>query len=134
MYNGKGKEVDVKKLAEKYDNENYDIPDNKRVSKESYEDGYNQCLSDNADKKFTLENINKAIQYGVDWIRKGIRNEKDDRSFEEVKSDFIKSITKEQPKSDTVMVEYDENVGIGGNGIDFYSRPKLKDGNICIVR
>lgn len=87
----------------------------------------NQCLQDNADKKFTLNDIDSAIDKATITMPSG------DHYY--TKAEIINSLTKEQQKRDTVMVEYERYLGTGCNGIDFYSKPKLnKDGNIIIVR
>lgn len=139
LCNAKGKEVDVEKLAlQKYPirmegNEEFRDDANRELRQ-----GYKQCLQDNADKKFTLEDMLKAIRYTKDL--EYMDGSKAQHLF--TPQDILTKmpITKEQPKSDTVVVEYELDSKRMDNekeryipNIDFY-QPKLKDGNICIVR
>jgi hypothetical protein len=59
------KGVDVEKLAENYANENYDAPDYKQVSMETYQDAYNQALqSHQLQSGYSLEDMKRAIAWG----------------------------------------------------------------------
>ena len=137
LYDGKDKEVDVEKLSEKsYKNElRYKKMNSRYPYKIGYGNGYNQCLQDNDDKKFTLEDmINCYNQAKFDGNAMAIilhKEYKTYKSFEE----YIKSFTKEQPKSNIVMVEYENDYdGYSGNQRFPNQKPKLKDGNIVIVK
>lgn len=131
LYNGKGKEVDVKKII--FDLLNKHLPKNtqwtieaERGVQNAMKEIYNQCLQDNADKKFTLGDLTYIFGRGINC---GLEHQDPD----EICANAIKFLTKEQPKSDTVIVEYEhiESMGYIKSGWI----PKLdKDGNICIVR
>jgi hypothetical protein len=97
--------VDVEKLAYNW---LYDIEEENLIRKYplkpmefGYIKAYNQCLSDNADKKFTLEDIKKAIKYGQDFAF-GCTNSSDYMTNEELKNgeqseeEFIQSLTKQE--------------------------------------
>lgn len=101
--------------------------------------GYNQCLQDNKEKQFTLEDINSAMNEMFNYTRNP-----DKRSIMDFKNDFIKSVYKLKSKNDTVMVEY-ENVNsgwqqmansdkVGSTHVPDKYVPKVKDGYIVIVR
>lgn len=136
LYNGKGKEVDVEKLADEDSKDKYwnniserwvDTIDMKH--RKGFIRGYNQCLQDNADKKW---NTRDMIHYGQ-WL--------EENDFEANQNSFDKFLEecqpKEQPKRDTVVVEYefdDSVLAIDENDKTMYVKPELKDGNIVIVR
>lgn len=128
LYNGKEK-IDIKKLGEKSSLKNNYTPIviEGEIFIEGYGNGYKQCLQDNADKKFTLEDIKKIIEiFETGWVNK--LNPDLDK--------VIESMTKEQPKRDTVTVEYEKvewSMNISPTLVGTI-QPKLKDGNIIIVR
>lgn len=127
LHNGKGKEVDIEKLATDFAI-NDGMCEDFETGRRSFIGGYNKHLQDNADKKFT-ENQMKEFALGV-------RNN-DIQTVAECFEDFKKHYNIEQPNSNTVMVEYEEfplSGYFGNDGIRFIYKPKLEDGNICIVR
>lgn len=89
-----------------------------------------------------------AERYSLEDMRKAIRKAKEHNLVENLlppviifelgEDEIIQSITKEQPKSDTVMVEYEgynfRNADSTGKNVICDYRPKLKDGCIVIVR
>lgn len=93
---------------------------------------------DDADKKWSDSDM---MEFGL-----GVRNNDDRDPVSELFSDYKKHVNKtdhkEQPKSNTVMVEYEDNgreewYGDDYNGQPFWIediKPKLKDGCIVIVR
>lgn len=94
--------------------------------------GYELALQDNADKKFTLDDMNKAIDMAM-----GFRNLPDNGL--PVRDNIIQILTNSRPKRDTVMVEYEETHEPYPD--KFYPtasksvwRPKLKDGCIVIIK
>lgn len=134
LYNGKGKEVSVENLATNLTDVHFNGAE-KDCEWICYKDGivkgYNQCLQDNADKKFTLVDIKTA--YDAGRINEGGTIKSWDK--------LVKFLTKEQSKTNTVMVEYEEAIDEEKYKKTYYSiidckilQPKLKDGNICIVR
>lgn len=99
----------------------------------AWENGFEtaQSLEGNADKKFTLDDMRKAFNEGMLLPNSKIGSS--DTVFQQV----IQSIYKEQPKSNTVLVEYEEIFPSyqHGRGLYIDDKPKLdKDGNIVIVR
>lgn len=139
LYNGKGKEVGVKNLIEElYQWSDVHIEgDITRNDCALFVEWFKIKLQDNTDKKFTFENMEDAI-FKSHTIGKTFY--KENLTDDTVKR-IINSLTKEQPKSDTVMVEYEEfrpafNEGedINYDGMTAHYKPKLKEGNICIVR
>jgi hypothetical protein len=56
--------------------------------------GYTQALKANADKKFTLEDMENVVGEVVAEIKRWFSNEGDKRSTDEVVKEFINSITK----------------------------------------
>lgn len=138
LYNGKGKEldkVDVYKLATK--EFNYECNGRNHLIG-GFEIGYNKCLSDNADKKFTIQEVAEIVHCWKGAIKPDELNK---WNLEGIKK-FIQSLTEEQPKRDTIMVEYEEHlVDRDGNEPQHEDRvegsilkPKLNDGCIIITR
>lgn len=129
LYNGKGKGVDVEKLLLDIKNHasEYGLP-------QQLYSRIEQALQDNADKKFTLDELEWAV---------GRAREKGTTEFYKYNlKEIIQYFTKEQPKRDTVMVEYEEynpafkneQDGLYYDGMTAYIKPKLKDGCIVILR
>lgn len=140
VYNRRGK-IDVEKLAFDYAYQYNDCEVQRMDDRQGgFEEGYNQCLQDNADKKFTFEDMRNLANSVAEFVS---HNEPDefDKWIEKKLERYSK--VKEQPKSDTVIVEYKERVeedttkdyivGKGQPCITWHE-PKLKDGNIVIVR
>lgn len=127
LYNGKNKN-DKLKVARNV------LSADKRFSEKDLDNimfGYELALKDNADKKFTLEEIKEALRINTILINK-------DNSVIEQEL-FFQSLTKQQSKRDTVMVEYEETHEPYPD--KFYPtasksvwRPKLKDGCIVIIK
>lgn len=130
LYNGKGKEFDVDKLA--FDILNKNLPKDtawkvevERGVRNAMKEIYNQCLQDNADKMFTLEDMDKAIFDAIDMYE----NLGEKMKLSDIIKNVIESFNTDQPKIGTVMVEYYEEVSPMGDGSAWF--PKIKDG--CIV-
>lgn len=93
----------------------------------------NQALQDNADKKFTLEDLKEAFRQGTNCE---IKN----KDYDKAMFEMIQSLTKEKSKSDTVTVEYEEIIDkpYMRTGMELSktvsTQPKLKDGHIVIVK
>lgn len=176
LYNEKGKNVDVDKLAEKsYENGiRYKKMNSRYPYKIGYGNGYNQCLQDNADKKFTLQDLKESYNEGrlnhkepiqgwdnfirplltkkfdLEDMRKimniGMSLRQDQlngyagKSGEEHLQEYARCLDQEQPKKDTIMVEYENELcndvlDEGTNYKEFVEqRLKVKDGCIVIVR
>ena len=101
--------------------------------------GYEQCLSDNADKKFDLEDMRKIMNIGMS-LRQDQLNGYAGKSGEEHLQEYARCLDQEQPKKDTIMVEYENELcndvlDEGTNYKEFVEqRLKVKDGCIVIVR
>lgn len=139
LYNSKNKSVDVEKLAEKeFSSDEYTPDSDRRIERNIWKRGYNQCLQDSADNLFLF----------YKWLKEIGRLYSDATLEEVMKNDIteFQSRTKEQPKSDTVMVEYElipqnhaSGLELTGNPIMDKSilqnyQPKIKDGCIVIVK
>lgn len=141
LYNGKGKEIDVEGLAEKMIRQH---PDWIQEGLSEYQNGrlngiiagYNRCLSDNADKKFTLDDIIQAMYYARNLdFKKYVSFEEAEETIKIWANGFLESFTK-KPKRDTVMVEYEKvewSMSINPTLVGLF-QPKFKDGCIIIVR
>lgn len=144
LYNGKGKEIDVKKIKQFAKDECIKYSKDIQSQAEKFQaqidyeygflKGYNQCLQDNADKKFTLEDIKRAWEHGA-YIQET------DCFNTNAYDKFIESLTKEQPKKDTVMVEYEvdpewllDHPPFSAPYPPAVKIPKTKDGYIVIVK
>lgn len=93
--------------------------------------GYNKCLQYNIDNKFTLGDMNAAMNHMFYYMRNP-----DKRSIMDVKNDFLKTLDKLKSKI-AIMVEYDEiNMPSQGHGTVSHVKykSKLKDGHIIIIR
>lgn len=86
-------EVDVEKIAEEW-GDNY----------RSFKAGYQHCLSDNKDKRFSEEDMRKAIEMGR--LKQEYKFDGRPTEYKYNTDEIISSLT--QPK-DTWEVEFDEN-------------------------
>lgn len=77
--------------------------------------GYNKCLQDNADKIYTHEDVLEFYKY--------VKTHTVKEAFQ-----HLESLTKEQPRRDTVTVVYKKGIGN-----EIYT-PVIQDGYIVIVR
>lgn len=91
----------------------------------------------NSERKFTLEDMKKCYnqsRFDGNPMARVLHPEiKDYNSFE----DYIQSLTKEQSKIDTIMVEYDhphDKVSIDWENKTMTLFPKLTDGHITIIK
>lgn len=106
---------------------------------------YNQALRSNVER-FSLEDMKKSFMAGrkkeeTDW--KNVEREHQE-PYSPTFSEFIQSITKEQPKNNTLMVEYEGLCIQTGMPCGFpcigdckdisIKRPKIENGSIVIVR
>lgn len=89
-------EVDIEKKAKECIGW-YDKNDDRDI--DTFINGYNQCLEDNKDKRFSEEDMRKVLELGLNLIVDNVYNEEHFKKL-------INSIT--QPK-DTWEVEFDEN-------------------------
>lgn len=133
LYNRKGKEIDNiedRKIvaAQQYALSKCGAGEMSSLTKVklAWENGFEtaQLLSDNADKKFTEEDMLEAFRIGKNGYRI---------------IELNKRMESKQPKSNTVMVEYEEVIGSiklvdgGKNYLKVY-KPTIKDGFIVISR
>lgn len=138
LYNGEDKAFDFQKQLAKY-LDSYVKSKHTQEECIGFIDGFTQrqILQDNTDKKFTLEDIRKAMIIIAQKINTELSQEKPSGfQVNNFVDDYIKSLTKEQPKSNTVMMEYEENskYSVSQKGYLHSIKPKLKDGNIIIVK
>lgn len=92
--------VDVEKLKRNYTAKRYENSDNKawfnqRACEIDFKGGYNQCLSDNKDKLFTLEQLKQAIFLGQMSIANPKGRDFGD-NFESTCENIIQSLTKQE--------------------------------------
>ena len=83
--------VDVEKLAKQILPDDYDWQRRFDIVK-----GYNQCLLDNADKKFTLEDVRKAIELAREGNLGYYAPDSPNYYFEKTENEIIQSLTKEE--------------------------------------
>ena len=124
LYNGEDKKVDIEKLA---DEAGYTKQGHSMIQDSLHDvwiESYNKCLQDNSDKRFTLDDMQKAFIQG---------------SYSHNKFDsFIQSLAEQ--KNDTVMVEYEEILcnDVLDEGTNYKewveSKPKQQEGCVVIVR
>ncbi len=129
LYNEQSKEINIQALAEQSPFCDFAEQDKQVITIYAFEGGYNKCLQDNVNKKFSLQDIEEAIEFGLQYTF----SQKHVVQYNKDKNKFIQSLTQEQPKSNTVMVEYAEFTE-EGHQIVTEPKPALKDGNIVIVR
>lgn len=101
-----------------------------------FADGYNKCLRDNADNnciKELISELKETLEKCLPEFKTGIQH------VILRASAYLENSSK--PKTDTVMVEYEEfrpafNEGedMDYDGMHAYSKPKLKDGCIVVSR
>lgn len=140
LYNGKDKEVDISQLAKDTFSTGIDDYGSARTC---FVMGFKKCLELNADKKFTLEDMGNIMNLGMS-LRQDQLNGHTSKSGDEALNDYIQSLTKEQSKSNTILVEYEavptefDNPMSNPFGVDnedsVYELKLDKNGNICIVR
>lgn len=123
LYNSKDKEVD--ELAKKFTDAIWIHCPTAVQLTETVNACVKIALQDNAEKKFTLDDIKKCLNCFTD-----------EAPASYIKREIIKFFTKEQPKSDTVMVEYE--FGLTPFGMKEYGKkpiqPKIKDSCIVIIK
>lgn len=92
-------EVDVEKKAEEYKDRKGSIPTTKledEIFKLGFKDGYNQALEDNKEKKYTKEDLRKALSQAFMASQEG---------YQITSDEIVQSL---QPKTEW-EVEFDEN-------------------------
>lgn len=143
--------VDVKKLARELTYKDYTDEKGEfiksTIGADDYTNGivrgYNKALRDNADKKFTLDDMNKLSIEIWEWINIDKYGAK--QNLETVTNNFIQSITKGQTQWEVDIEENKESVVMGGlrSINDFggpgpqrydYSKPIITEGHINILR
>jgi len=129
LHNGEGKGIDVKQLA-------CDNTDGESEYR-GFIEGFNKHAELNADKTVELLKWIEEYSFTLSNAEPDSYIALQQKMLKEVE-EKIQSLTKEQPKSDTVIVEYDKKfIYVEGSETlakGEYYQLKLKDGNIIIIR
>lgn len=105
--------------------------------------GYIECLLDNEENKFTLEDVRKVAVGLADWALDKSKTGRQGEDSHDIFNNLVQSLDSSKPKL-YIVVEYENtNAGwqsianngkIGSTFVPDNYNPKLKDGNIIIVK